>query len=162
MNHLIRRDLCVLALFLFIGGALAQSAKQDSLTIPRDQKQLVADSMSLPAEEPSLEIDGLLIDETRTKAGHDFYDLLYNAWEAPAGVRNFMIRIAEKPFRVNITQLDIYVNEELVGNTILQPRQELILELATQINQALIQYLSNYKEMMQQLDEGDQAGTGIF
>jgi len=47
----------------------------------------------------NLEIDGLIIDETRSKIGRDFYDMFYHRWIAPNAASNYSILIKELPSR---------------------------------------------------------------
>lgn len=52
-----------------------------------------------PEERPLLyeDVDGMVLDETRSKTGRDFYNAFYAAWAKPDGVSNYIIRISEKP-----------------------------------------------------------------
>lgn len=52
-----------------------------------------------PEERPVLyeDVDGMVLDETRSKTGRDFYNAFYAAWAKPDGVSNYIIRISEKP-----------------------------------------------------------------
>jgi hypothetical protein len=43
------------------------------------------------------EIDGLVVDETQTEIGRDFFEVFYAAWERPAGAMNHTVRIQEQP-----------------------------------------------------------------
>lgn len=43
------------------------------------------------------DVDGMVLDETRSKTGRDFYNAFYAAWSNPDGVTNYIIRISEKP-----------------------------------------------------------------
>jgi len=72
------------------------------------------------AVDVDLEIDGLLIDETKTKSGRDFYEYFYKDWTAPVGVKNYTIYIIEKPYRLNNTIIEIKINETLVFQQFLQ------------------------------------------
>lgn len=109
-----------------------------------------------------LEIDGMLFDETKTKVGKDFYDLFYNQWEAPPNARNFLIFITEIPYRLTTTQIEIRINEIIVFVSFLQPRAELIEQLAEEAVAQTQMYLANYEELMRQLEGDDQTGTGIY
>lgn len=148
--------------FLFPGKPFAQTAIHDSLIISHDTSLIEDVNDKGTIAEPETEIDGLLIDETRTKAGHDFYELLFSVWEAPIEAGSYIIRIQEKPYRVTVTMLEVWVNEELVINTVLQPRHEIIEELAASVNNSLQEYLINYSQIMRQMESEDQAGTGIY
>lgn len=141
----------------------SQASLHDSLLVKQDTiliKEGIHDKGTIV--ELEMEIDGLLIDETRTKAGHDFYDLLFSVWEAPQEAKNILIRVVEKPYRANLTMLEVWVNEEIVVNTRLQPRRDLIEELATGVNKSLVEYLANYSMIILQMETEDQSGSGIY
>ena len=109
-----------------------------------------------------LEIDGMLFDETKTKVGKDFYDFFYSKWEAPPNAHNYLIYITEKPFRLTTTEIEVRINEITVFMSFLQPRADLVEQLAEQAVAQTQMYLANYEELMRQLEGDDQAGTGIF
>ena len=109
-----------------------------------------------------IELDGLLVDDTKTKSGKDFYDMFYSNWEAPSKAKNYSIIISEKPFRLTTTIIVITINENLIYQTILQPRQD-IIEMQTEEAIAITRdYLSNYEEIMKQLNGDDRSGSGIY
>lgn len=114
------------------------------------------------SKDAELELDGMLFDETRTKSGKDFYDIFYSQWEAPPNARNFLIYITEKPYRLTTTQIEVKINEIIVFISFLQPRADLIEQLAEQAVAQTQMYLANYEELMRQLEGDDQVGTGIF
>lgn len=109
-----------------------------------------------------IEIDGLLFDETKTKSGRDFYDLFYSQWEAPEGAKNYSIVLTEKPYRLSTTLIEIGINETTVFQSLLQPKAELIEQLALE---AVIQtqlYLANIEELTREFAGEDKSGTGIY
>ncbi len=114
------------------------------------------------SNEFDVEIDGLLVDETKTKTGRDFYELFYSNWTAPENARNYSITIKELPFRARTTQIKIFINENLVYFTILQPRYELVEAYVNDSVQRLMQYLINYDQIQKLLGGEDQKGNGIF
>ena len=109
-----------------------------------------------------LEIDGLLVDDTKTKAGKDFYDLFYNSWEAPPAAKNFSITVSEKPFRLTSTLIVISIDDNIIYQDILQPRQELIEAQTADAISVTQNYLANYAEITKQMNGDDQAGSGIY
>ncbi|MHA7128919.1 CsgE family curli-type amyloid fiber assembly protein [Algoriphagus namhaensis] len=109
-----------------------------------------------------LEIDGLVIDETKTKSGREFYDLFYRDWTAPEGAKNYSIFIVEKPFRLNQTFIEVSINETMVYQTFLQPRYEFIETIAQESIASTQFYLAQYEELVRQLGGEDQSGSGIF
>ena len=112
--------------------------------------------------EVEIELDGLLVDDTKTKAGKDFYDLFYGSWEAPAGAKNYTITVSEKPFRLTSTQIVVSINDNPVYQSILQPRQDIIEALSADAISNTQSYLANYEEIMKQLNGDDMEGSGIF
>lgn len=83
-----------------------------------------------PAEAPSLgvapdavEIDGLVVDETLTRAGRDFYDAFYQRWRWPAGAAT-TLTIHEQPAPGLGTRLSVRVDGEAVFETQLHPRAD--------------------------------------
>ena len=109
-----------------------------------------------------IEIDGLLVDDTKTKAGKDFYDLFYNNWEAPTAAKNYTITVSEKPFRLNNTMIAISINENLIYQAILQPRQDAIEAQTSEAIYMAQDYLTNYEEIMKQINGDDLSGSGIY
>jgi len=79
-----------------------------------------------------LEIDGLVVDQTLTKLGRDFYDAFYRAWSPPAGAFNFTITVQEQPLPNVGTSVTLLVNDEVTYQARLQPREEVILGAAQQ------------------------------
>jgi curli production assembly/transport component CsgE len=95
----------------------------------------------IDAEDTGLEIDGLIVDETRTRIGSDFYDLFYTNWEAPLQAHNFTIVITEQPVPQMGTRITLRVNDQDVAQFMLQPRYEIIEQYAQQSVQFLRQHL---------------------
>ena len=124
--------------------------------------EIKADELNSQNEDADLEIDGLLFDETKTKRGRDFYDYFYSSWEAPADAANYSIFIQEKPYRLTTTMIEIKINETIVFQSFLQPRQEIVELLAEQAVLQTQRYLQNYEELIRQLEGEDRSGTGIF
>lgn len=113
-------------------------------------------------KDADLELDGMIFDETKTKSGGDFYDFFYSHWEAPPKARNYLIYITEKPYRLTTTQIEIRINEITVFMSLLQPRAEIVEQLAEQAVAQTQLYLANYEEVIRQMEGEDQAGSGIF
>ncbi|MEX2595233.1 MAG: CsgE family curli-type amyloid fiber assembly protein [Anditalea sp.] len=112
--------------------------------------------------EVELEIDGLLIDETKTKSGRDFFDYFYRHWEAPPEARNYSIFIKESPFRLSTTMIEVFINETRVIQSFLQPRAEFVEALAAESIATTKMYLIRYEEIVKELDGDERSGSGIF
>ncbi len=108
-----------------------------------------------------LEIDGLIIDETRSKIARDFYDLFYKKWIAPIGAKNFSIYIREEPSRGRGAQISLTLNEDKIFQNFVPPRYdalENVVNFAIRVTRAR---LSAQAKINDQLKEEDQMGSGI-
>ncbi|WP_299579821.1 CsgE family curli-type amyloid fiber assembly protein [uncultured Sunxiuqinia sp.] len=155
----------ILSLFSLTNN-ISQADSTTSQPAPKVLQELLEKITQKATEETEIEIeieiDGLLVDNTKTKIGRDFYDLFYANWEPPVNAKNYTITILEKPFRLTSTLIVVSINENVVYQAILQPRQEIVEQLSEQAAAVTFNYLKNYEEIMRQLNGEDQAGTGIF
>ena len=97
----------------------------------------------LETEEPEMELDGLLVDMTKTKGGKDFYDLFYNSWEPPQAAKNFTITISEKPNRLNTTFIVVSINE----NVVYENRNMSAETIKNEILKELFKFRGNYEQV---------------
>jgi hypothetical protein len=75
-----------------------------------------------------MEVDGMVLDETISKIGRDFYNVFYQYWSGPKNAYNYTITIAEKPAPSLGTIVTVKVNDTFTYQSRLQPRYELIEE----------------------------------
>lgn len=116
---------------------------------------------SKPLEQIELEIDAMVVDQTMTKIGRDFYDLFYSNWEAPLGIKDYNIVIEEKPYPRLGTQITILINDLTVYQSFIQPRYEMIEEAAKFSIQATLNFLFNFEQIKKDLQGEDLKGSGI-
>jgi hypothetical protein len=77
-----------------------------------------------------LSIGGLVINDTRTTIGSDFYDVFYSRWETPKGAGNVTVRVREQP-RPNLgTRIVVEVEDQSVFRANLRPRLDQIQRAA--------------------------------
>ena len=133
-------------------------------TTPTHLKKVIEQVVhqTIKSNDIEIEIDGLLVDDTKTKSGKDFYDLFYAGWEAPPGTKNYTITVSEKPFRLTSTMIVVSINDDVVYQGILQPRQDLIEGQSDEAISTTQSYLANYEEITKQLNGDDLAGSGIY
>jgi curli production assembly/transport component CsgE len=60
------------------------------------------------------------------------------------------------------TLVEIKINETTVFQSFLQPRGDIVEQLALQAVAQTQMYLANYEELMRQLEGDDRSGSGIF
>jgi curli production assembly/transport component CsgE len=113
-------------------------------------------------ESISLELDGLIIDETITKIGHDFYKYFHDYWNAPEGVTNYTLYISEKlmPGMGNLVIVEI--DEKKVFQNRITPRDYVIEQTAKYATNRTNAYLKQYQLIQKQLEQEDMSGTGIY
>lgn len=149
------------------GDTSSRMTSSDSLVVAPEHLQKMVDALAAEVDpgtedEIGLEIDGLIVKDTRTKHGGDFYDHFYRNWEAPPNARNFTITIRELPYRLNMTMIIVRINDNEIFRSVLQPRQEIIVSLANYAISRAEEFLVNYEDIMKQLGGDDQVGTGIY
>ncbi|HFA47589.1 MAG TPA: hypothetical protein ENJ95_01070 [Bacteroidetes bacterium] len=110
-----------------------------------------------------IEIDGLVLDETRSKMARDFYELFYKNWDAARlKTKSFIIIIREAPSRIGIgTSIIVEVDGKQVSRLNLQPRAEVMENMAGQLVAALENYL-NDPSNRSNIDGDDLIGSGIY
>lgn len=153
---------------LLLNISKTDTLKQDTTKFkraPESLQKLIEEIKTLKEntiKDAELELDGMLFDETKTKSGKDFYNFFYSHWEAPPEAHNYLIYIIEKPYRLMTTKIEVKINEIIVFMSFLQPRANIVEQLAQQAVAQTQMYLSNYEELIRQLEGDDQTGTGIF
>ena len=147
------------------------------LKIFQDKKLIDSDTMSFGAlklpEDPVLnlnkrdkpntsefEIGGIIVDNTRTRMGRDFYDLFYSGWEDPKGVGDFIIRIEEFPGRFRSTRLVVWLDDDKLVETNLQSSYDYLESLSGYTINRLQSQLRKRRQNQQNLNE-DLRDTGI-
>jgi curli production assembly/transport component CsgE len=167
------KGLQILFILLLILCAVSINAQeQDTLReLPEElksilkkyKKELASDNQENVSEQDlTVELDGLIIDETMSKIGHDFYNHFYDNWEVPGSIKDYTIYITEKPMPGMGNLITIKINHDEIFKNRISPRQDVINALADYaINQSR-QYLMNYQEIKNQLEGEDMSGTGIY
>jgi len=110
----------------------------------------------------SVEIDGLVVDETLSKVGRDFYEAFYSKWVAPVDAKDYTLFIKESPPRMNRVMVSIYVNDDEVFSSYLSPREEIINAYADYAVGQVQSYLKQRENVSQTLQDPDMMGNGIY
>ena len=114
------------------------------------------------AESSLTEINGLVVDESITKVGRDFYEVFYSKWEAPKSQVSYTIFIKELPQMGQGSLVSVYMDETELFSQPVQPRYDVIEAVAEYAVALVSSYVINYEQMSQQLGNQDQQGSGIF
>ncbi|PKQ64316.1 hypothetical protein BZG02_05730 [Labilibaculum filiforme] len=165
------KDLLLVFLFVFfvslpeMKGQETESMNDSIRTLKILQQTLddiVEENTAYENVGSEMEVDGLVMDETMTKVGRDFYDMFYSVWNAPQKAKNYTITIKEMVLPGLATQIIVLVNDNEVFKQRVQPRYEVLEQMSQYANQMAVQYLNNYEKMNAQLEDEDQQGTGMF
>jgi curli production assembly/transport component CsgE len=117
-------------------------------------------SPTLWAQTSDVEIDGLIIDQTKSKLGHDFANNFSLFWETSATEYNIVID-EQSDFRAG-SWVSIEVNGHLVFKALLKPNAEEIENLAREAVTDCNEYLASQNEAIRNLEEEkDMKGNGI-
>lgn len=108
------------------------------------------------------EAEGLVLDQAISKLGHDFYDLFYSLFEAPAGVADFTITVSERPARANASLVVLTVNDAELLELPLATRFELLQETALYAVGTAQDYLAELQSVSRQLESGHKAPLETF
>jgi len=132
-----------------------------SAQLPSSLK-IAAKELEKSSVSDDLEIDGLIINETRTKSGRDFYTFFYKNWQPPVQASNYSITFLEYPSRGRVARVGIEVNGNLVYKNVLQPRLDVLEQAANQAIRIVQKHLIEQKNMKAQMGSEDQSGSGLF
>lgn len=122
------------------------------------------------------QITGLLLDNTKTKAGRDFYEAVYRNWSAalldstennlalilPTFAEEITIDFEEQPAMGNSTRIIMSVDNVPIWTQLLQPKASVIEMLSEYAVLVLADYLTNYQEYIQELEDEDSKGKGFY
>jgi curli production assembly/transport component CsgE len=109
-----------------------------------------------------MESQGLVLDQTLTKLGHDFYDFFYTAFEAPAGIEDFTIVLTERPARGNSALVALKVNDTELLEMPLPTRSDQMEETAAAAVGLAFEFLLDTQNVSRQLDKGNQVPLEIY
>lgn len=112
---------------------------------------LYSNLYSLYAQEVVL--SGLILDQTKTHLGRDFYEAFAQRWEFIPGLENYNIIINEISDPRWGTQIQIFVDDNLVYISPLKPRLEDIELRAEEAADAVFKYFFTLQEKEKAIQE---------
>lgn len=108
------------------------------------------------------ESSGLVLDQTITKLGRDFFDLFYTGFEAPPGIVDYTIILTERPIRAGQALVALTVNDVELLELPLSPQADQIAEAATQAVAVAQGLLLENQRVSRQLESGRRAPLETF
>lgn len=142
---------------------VAAPAKEEATEIPKKETTIEKKATTMAAAEAELmeEISGLIIEQTMTKIGYEFYENFFIRWEAPKETKGYNIFINERASPFWGSWIQIKVDTTMVWSKVLKPRSEEIEEAAKQAVEVTKGFLSRYEEYKRELEGPDMVGSGI-
>lgn len=159
----------VFGFLLFVGLAFSGFAQAPDLS-ERELDALLSESMLDEEAESSL-----ILDNTRTKIGRDFYESFYREWTSASSdtlqVSAFIAALHPDDFTITIDELpnpnqgaiiQISVNDVPIWAQFVQPRGDVVGAAVTQATETLVGYFESYQAYQQQMLSDDMQGTGVY
>ncbi|WP_198990495.1 CsgE family curli-type amyloid fiber assembly protein [Hymenobacter sp. BT559] len=105
---------------------------------------------------------GLVLDQTITKLGRDFFDMFYVTFEPPAGSTDYTIAITERPGRIGSALVALTVNDVDLFEIPLSPQYEQMMAVAAEAVAAAQSQLLENQRVSRQLEAGRRAPLETF
>jgi len=121
---------------------------------------LLVDTGLSQASDTGMEVDGLILNQTKTRTGHEFYRQFATLWEAPADANEINIVIIENATPQWGSIIQIKVNEAVVFLSLAKPGDAAIKELAGKAVERARQYLTVYVRDLEKYKDDDLATSG--
>jgi len=138
-------------------------AKEETTEIPKKETAIEEKATTMAAVEAEImeEISGLIIEETMTRIGYEFYENFFILWEASEGIKDYNIFIDERASPLWGSWIQVKIDTTIVWSKILKPRSEEIEEAAEKAVEVTKEFLSRYEEYKKELEGPDIVGSGI-
>lgn len=103
--------------------------------------------LNLPRRELLPEVDRLILNQTLSRAGADFYSLFVQRWGEPSK-GGYLIVIKDSPARGRAVNLRIEVNGTELLNQTFFPSADYLESLATNATDFIVDYIENGRHLM--------------
>lgn len=103
------------------------------------------------AQDDGLEFHGLILDQTRTMIGRNFYEYFSSQWEPVDGI-DYTITITEMADPLRGSVVEIRVNDTLTFRKNVSPRNDEIEEAARQGASRTRHFILNRMELLKELE----------
>lgn len=107
------------------------------------------------------EILGLVIDQTLTPVGREFYEYFFTTWQTLEPTGGFTIIVKEEPFQGFSTKVSVSYNDQVVFQQFLSPRRTSRLDVAKAAIREVYQVYQNPAQGPS-IDRATIEGTGVY
>lgn len=117
----------------------------------RDLGKSSEDSDMKTTREDGFILRGVVIEDTKTKAGNDFYDMFYSSYLNNNINGDKIVKIEERLAIGNTTQMNILVGDETVVQFFVNPRTQYLRQMADQSIYRVIAHFQRLKDTKDQI-----------
>lgn len=103
------------------------------------------------SEEDGFILKGMVIEDTKTKAGNDFYDLFYSSYLARNINGEKIVQIEEKLAIANNTQIKVVIEDDIVMQFIVNPRSQYLNAMAERAVNRVNMYFQRLRNTKDQI-----------
>lgn len=111
--------------------------------ITKDSIQITTKELRPISEASLMVLKGIVVDETKTKIGRDYYDAFYSTYNQYPSKFEFIINISELPHRGLSSILQVKVDQDLIYEFFTNPDEDLIKQQVGVTFQRLISYANS-------------------
>jgi len=94
-------------------------------------------------DERAVVIRGIVVDETKTKVGSDFYNDFYSIYNQMPRKLEFVLSISELPYRGMTSIIQVKADQDLIYEFFTNPNEDYIRQQAQQTIRAIGRYIKN-------------------
>ena len=123
---------------------------EESIQEIKEKKTVTITQEEAPPQDGFV-INGLVIENTLTKAGRDFYRYFYSDFYLREVVTPHNIIISEDPARGRMTRISVFVGDQLVMRFFAQPRKEFLKQMAKVALQRSLAHLQRLEQQTESL-----------
>jgi len=146
-------------LFIYEGQTVKSTASYGFQETPASSNSDMASSAS--EKDASLDEVTFILDDTRTRAGRDFYDLFYRFWQDLEMYSDQPISIKEQFIRGGNTRIEITLGDDIVFVSGLSNRYDAIEARAQSATRRVAYQVERRNRVSSDLEKSEMKGTGI-
>lgn len=117
--------------------------ENQNILIAKDSIAINAKELLAPIKETSLMPLGILVDDTKTKFGKDYYDSFFSAYNQLPQKFDFIVQVSEMPHRGQTSIIQVIAENEVVLEFFSRPDEEYIKYQVSQTLRSLSQLAQN-------------------
>ncbi len=126
---------------------------KDSLLLGKLMKAKKQNPQQIEEELQTNLISGLVVEETKTRPGRDFYDMFFMKYQLLPKKFPFIIKITEVPIQRRTTKLTIYADDQEVNSFVANPNVDYLEQRANQSMALLRRYAVKQNLMEKELSQ---------